>query len=335
MPKIIYFLFFFICLFGSALPSFADIAPSADVSIQQDKLQDELPPWKLGIELQKISDEFSFYPKASSGDANLLRYRPPTSSYFGFFAGYRFLGGTLLFSSKTSGDMQKLEGIGTYSSLGFTCFLQKVALSFSYSKFKGFLIDNSTRLSPSTLAGDTYYKLPDMYDQSFGFNFYFPFKHETFSLPALLDQTEIQRKSAGTWLLLGAVRWQQVGNIGPIIPKELQSQYGPDSALSFNQMYTASFGGGYAHMWHSGDFFIAPLLGAGLGYVHSHWEGEGMNETKSSATINYNFKLSMGWNFPTYFLAVLANYDGYTEYTNSMMITYSPAVYSLSGGYRF
>jgi hypothetical protein len=271
----------------------------------------EHPPWRLGLNLQVVSDGFDLQPR--DGDNTVLHYRPAQSDYVGVVLGYRWVAGTVAFKVPASDSVRMLEGESQYRDYRLSYFLNNLGAEASYTRYMGYLIDPSTSLSAATLNGQTYYKIPDLETLGYGLNLVWVPSPRKYNLAAALDQSEIQDESGGAWLLLATWRYQKIQSNYPWIPAEKQSVYGSDQTIRFAVTNSYGVGGGYSYNWIPSDiFFISALIGLTLGYENVSWVEAASEQTRGSIGLNAHFRLVMGVNVEEFIFTL----GGYQDYFN-------------------
>lgn len=297
----------------------------------------DLPPWRIGVRTQFVSDQIEFKPAKPLDQSNSLLYRPAQSTYLGVALGYQWLAGTLWFSAKSDQATRAVEGESQYSDTGIALYFDRIGFELDYNRYQGFLIDNSSsRLSTTTLNGAKYYKLPDMKTEGLGAKIIFAQHPEHFSMAAAFEQSKIQNTSGGTWAVIGALRYQKVSNSGAIIPSEMQTFYGSDALINNATMANGSLGLGYGYLWAPAEgFFISPFLGLGLGYQATWWSTPSTHTSHASVTVNTHLKLGAGFNGKKFFFTVDEQLDRFQQNTSSIEIGNSQLATTLSIGLRF
>jgi hypothetical protein len=295
----------------------------------------DLPPWRLGVRSQIVTNDVEFKPMPPLTQSNNLTYRPAQSNYFGVILGYRWLASTIWFSVPADPEVRNVEGTSTYNDMGATLYFDKIGFEFHYNSYQGFLIDPSSSISASTLNGSKYFKLPDMKTEGMGLKVLIPFNPERFSMDAAFNHSAIQNESGGSWIWIGAARYQRVSNSSPIIPLEKQPNFGGDQLISHAYMANVSWGIGYGYMAVLGGFFASPFLGLGLGYQSTWWSSSIADTTHSSLTVNVHTKLGLGYNSRSFFITAEAMSDRFQQNTDSIEIGNSQALVTFSLGSRF
>ncbi len=224
-----------------------------------------------------------------------LVFRAPYPMQGDFWASYAGFGvGMTLNLPQPEEDIQKY-GRSDFTSFRFSYFGRETGGRIHYARHRGYFIDNSADLPAAALNGQEYYKLPELTAYEGGGEIYHIFSPESFSLPALFDVTEVQLKSAGTYLVSGTVRYSRLFSSGPFIPAAVRGNYGADGNLASLSMWGFGVGGGAAYQYVAGHFFATVLGSAGLGLQNTGYATGGEPLNNFDATVSGNGFFNIGY----------------------------------------
>lgn len=208
---------------------------------------------RMSYKLAVTNDLEAFTVSAQNFNPELF---PNTATTFKLSVNHKFLS----FSLKHAPDFipgnhdDKQKGRTKNLGLSFGFVHPHWFASISYSRHKGYYINNSDEISDAWQSGDPYLQLPDMrvnsFEGSMGYSF-----NEHFSVRALTTQTERQIKSAGTFAPVFGYRLYFVNNL-----------------TEFSGQKTANVefivGAGYQYTFVTKKQFYASLgLTPGFGYI--------------------------------------------------------------------
>jgi hypothetical protein len=183
-----------------------------------------------------------------------LRYQPNKRFNIGGGFTYKFVtlkaSVGILQPHKTRGETRDLDvQVHSYGRK----FMTDILLQF----YKGFYLPDRRFGTPA----NEYYVRPDLAVSAIGSSFQYIFNHRKFSYRAAFQQTEWQKRSAGTLLLGLELFMGRFRADSTIVPSELQVE--PSEGL--RKMRFIEFGpnAGYAYTWVHKKFFIT--TGASLG----------------------------------------------------------------------
>lgn len=293
----------------------------------------DYPPFKLGLATQVVATGFELSPLSDEGKK--LSFRPAESNYAGLTLGYRWLSGTIWFSVPAAKEVRAREGTSQYRDYRLSLYYKKMGVELAYNRYLAYLIENSSSLSSATLAGQTYYKLPELETVGYGATFYYVPNPGAYSLPAAMEQSEIQSKSGGAWVLLATFRQQHITNNSAIIPAEKQPDFTPEESISDITAAGAGVGGGYGFNWVPGVFFVAPMLAATTGYQRVTYELSSGKGSHGSIGFNLHVRLGFGINSRHFFLTAVAYADIYGRQTDHLRLSNNVQGATFSIGARF
>ena len=303
---------------------------------RQPAMAADLPPFKVGISTQIVATTIDLMPL--QGPTH-LKYRPAESNYVGVILGYRWLAGTVSFAVPAQREIRDIEGVSRYRDYRFSLYFKKWGVEAAYNRYFSYLIDNSSDLSATTLAGQIFYKRPDLETLGYGVNAFYVFDSDSYSLPAALDQTDIQDASGGSWLGLLSARQSVLRDPGAIIPPEKQAEFGVDGLLRAATSNTLSVGGGYGQNWIFGSEYFVSLMGAlTVGYHQIGYElfGElGHERTRSALDANVHVRFGLGFNIRRFFVSIMSYADLFSQNTESIRLNTTVVGATLSLAVRF
>lgn len=191
-------------------------------------------------------------------DLNLL-YSPNTTLNLGVGATYKGFSLNLAYGF---GFLNPDEGQGetTYLDLQSHVYKRKTVIDMYGQFYNGLYLENT----PVALPGfeDPFYLRPDMRIRLFGFSYMHLFKGDRFSFSASFIQDEIQKKSAGSFLLGGEVALVYMDSDSTIIPN-VENDTAFASVRGLNQVSFLDYGPkvGYTHTFVIFErFFITGAL---------------------------------------------------------------------------
>lgn len=210
-----------------------------------------------------------------SGSGQSIVLTPKPSLKLGPYVGWRWIfWGYQLDLSHLSGEGKSEFDLSLYSSmLGIDIFYRKNASGY--------------RVSEASQNGNNYGDEID--NANFdgievgvkGFNLYYIQNHRKFSYPAAFSQTNVQKRSAGSWLMGVGYTHHNVkydyDKLRQLIARKTSNEMLLDSMLNLKQInYTdASLSVGYAYNWVlAPKFLFAASLSVALGYKRTVADAE-------------------------------------------------------------
>lgn len=148
----------------------------------------------------------------------------------------------------------------------------------------------------------------DIRAYQFGVNAVFLFNGAKFSYNAAFNQSVLQKKSAGSWLLNVAAKFNELSNKG-LIPDSVKAFYGMYTDLQRNRNYAFLLQTGYAFDLTKSNFYFAGALLGGLGIQSQTYQFPIGKFYKIAFPFVGRGKVSLGYNGKLFFTGVFANAD--------------------------
>lgn len=181
-----------------------------------------------------------------------------------------------------------------------------------FISYKGFYLENFMRNDSLKKYYTSFPLMPDLSITTTGLTYLHLFNHKKFSLRASFTQNEIQRKSAGSFVLGSSLNYMRMENSGNIIPKELRAVALADQQFVKVAFYDISILPGYAHTFVYKRFYLTlvPMLGVALQYQNFSTVDK-RNPTRISNGFRSLSKVSIGYNSDRFFCALTGTNDTY------------------------
>lgn len=159
---------------------------------------------------------------------------------------YQFISFSIRFIPKFlpgNNDVQT-KGNTISHGFGFNYNYKNWYAQLSYHKTSGYYLENSSDYISGWQPGDKYLQLPDLKYQEYQASFFYR-SNPLFSFNALLNQTERQLQSAGTWLPGISIRNYIIDNQGATAGTSSQRSTNVEGMLSAGYQYTAVMNKGW------------------------------------------------------------------------------------------
>lgn len=218
--------------------------------------------------------------------------------------------------------------------------LDQFGFSFSYSlrkiSFRAFIADIKGVVASDP--GDNFESKPAVHQFRMGVQATYNFNNQRYSTRAANSQSELQRKSAGSFMLRGELFFRSLGAGSELVPPNYDSPdvYGEQDGLAYLRApgLLAMPGYGYTFVIDKGKYFIAPQFFAGPGLAFNFFKG-----TRGRFSgVNWEFAsmaaLAIGYNQPR--LYTTFKFGGEASYTpiNPAYFSGTNIRMSLTLGYR-
>ncbi|HAF28144.1 MAG TPA: hypothetical protein DCG75_03760 [Bacteroidales bacterium] len=224
-----------------------------------------------------------------------LKYEPNgnTSIMLGF--NYKWLGLGFNFSPGFLNKDDEIYGESSRFDTQLNIYTKSFGIDAHLQYYKGFYLKNPDKFID--WQNDFYPQRTDLESLSFGLSAYYFFNNKKFSYKAAFNRTQVQKKSAGSFILGTYVNAIIVNSPGGFIPTEL-----PDSLLAFYNLdayVTNSVGvsGGYTYtLVFLKNFFINASLVPGFGYRSATFQtNENDTKVNGSITGSLNARVALGY----------------------------------------
>jgi hypothetical protein len=201
---------------------------------------------KLAIRIYGINKFYRFDIKDNDLDQT-IGYAPNSNLNLGIAVNYRWFGLGLAFNFPFINNDNNIYGKTNRFDIQTNIFTRRLAIDLYLQYYKGFFIENPESFMPTWSAGMPYPQRPDIVTTTLGGSCTYRFNSKKFSARAAFIQTELQKKSAGSFLLGGFFYFFNLAGDSAFVPTELRSQYNPD--LLFNKVSVGGIGisFGYTH----------------------------------------------------------------------------------------
>lgn len=179
---------------------------------------------------------------------------------------------------------------------------------------------------------------PDVFVSNAGLNFFYTFDHAHFSLRSALAQQELQKQSAGSFVIMANVQQRFLRADSSVIPKPVDNNINFQGLNGLKQMQfiTLNVRPGYAHnfVWKGGRWFFSPsvYLGLGTGW-YSTQTARGYSEGQT-LDMDLHSKIFAGYNHPLWFCSAYFVYDGSMNVFNNNLVSLNTRSFGINLGFR-
>lgn len=189
-------------------------------------------------------------------------------------------------------------------------YLHNVAIDIVFQRYRGFYMEEPGRHSVSWSSGDPYPQRRDLHVTTMGLNYYYIFFPGDFSFRAAFNQTQQQRRSAGSFIFLISPFSYKVESDSSLIPAGEDALYGRDAGFFRGNYTTLSFAPGFFYTFIiQSDFFVTVGAFAGAGVQQYMYETALEDIRGNGYVYKLNGKFSAGYSAGSFYLGFAANYD--------------------------
>lgn len=224
-----------------------------------------------------------------------MNFEPNGQTNLGLGFNYKWIGIGMAFSLPFMNKDNDVYGKTSRFDLQLNLFARSYGISAYFQNYKGFYVANPEEFSTNTF--ETYPYLEDLQSFSLGIEGFYFFNNKKFSYKAAFIRNEVQKKSAGGFILGGFYKLSAISAPSGFIPAEL-----PDSLNQFfniNGYVTSSFGVsvGYAYtlkLFKRAFLNLSAVPGVGIRNLRIS-KTNGDEETVRDGTGNFTARVSLGY----------------------------------------
>ncbi|MBN2172965.1 MAG: DUF4421 domain-containing protein [Bacteroidales bacterium] len=219
---------------------------------------------RLAIRIYGIN-KFSQFDIKDNHEGETVEYSPNQSMNLGVAVNYKWFGLGLAFNFPFINNDNDIYGKTSRFDIQTSIFTRSLAIDIYVQRYQGFYIENPEIYKDDWEMGMPYPQRPDIGSTTIGGSCIYTFKHKKYSAKAAFIQTELQKKSAGSFLLGGFFYAFSLSGDSAFVPSELAETYNPD--LLFNRVNVIGIGisFGYTHtfvLWKK--FYLSFTLVPGV-----------------------------------------------------------------------
>ena len=295
---------------------------------------------KLSIRILSVNKFTSFDIKDNDIDS-LISYSPNRNLNLGFGVNYKWFGLWFAFNFPFINNDDEIYGETKRFDAITSIFLRKLAIDFYLSSYRGFYIENPELYLPDWQSGMAYPQRSDISTTKIGGSCTYAFKYRKYSTKAAFIQTELQKKSAGSFLLGGYFSYFRIAGDSSFVPYELKDIYNPDLLFNNLSVYGGGVTFGYTHtfvLWKK--FYISFTLVPGVSIQGYEIDYETGQEKKTGSFLAGRFlaRAAFGYNSEKSYAGFTASSDSYSGNTGKEQqgsLNYEVGVIRFFYGRRF
>jgi hypothetical protein len=271
--------------------------------------------------ISDLSDEINITPfihNASNGfelrAKKNLRYDPNESIGFGLRLSHKWL--ILAIGYGPKNIQEKKHGSTDYLNITLNSYGKQLGFDAYYLAYNGYYISNPAGIPELNQAyGKNFPTLPGLSTLNIGCNLFYVFNHQKFPYRAPFVQNELQKRSAGSFILTASFSYYNLKSDTGIIlalaynhiPTESRITDGSFNSLSIMPGYTFTLVGLKRFF-----FTLSPSMGVMVQYQTYCIENETQTRNVVDIAPRIMTRVAMGYNgkhFYTGFTGVLDNYN--------------------------
>lgn len=245
---------------------------------------------------------------------NRLEFSPNKDISVGAGFQYKWLGLTFTYKMPGINNDDEKFGETTQFDLQASLYMRKFVVDFGLHRYKGFYIDNPKNLYPDRLNSDPYPQREDLTTTFMGGDLLYIFNNKKFSYRAAFVQNELQKRSAGSFILGAYFSLLRIQSEGNIISPELEGLFSKE--VHFEQANYRNYGisVGYAHTFvikKKFFFSISTNIGAAIQDSKIINVDPVLNATKTEFAPKVFSRMSAGYHWGKYFIVTTLQVDNF------------------------
>ena len=246
---------------------------------------------------------------------------------FGFYPGIKF-------------GAKPDKGTTTSRDFQLTIIGKRVITDINYQRYQGFYLFNTKDYESKVLDAQNVLIRPDMSVFSFGVNTMFVFNYKKYSLRGAFSFTDIQRRSAGSFMA-GLYHSYNLllATDSTIIPRAMRPVFSPELYNIYRvSLITVGLSAGYGYTFVYKKIILSSAVNLGFGGQKTNYAS--FNDVGHTLSINpsvhLNAKAAIRYDNLRFFIGILSTYDNNYTLNPELFNTESYiAKVLLFSGYRF
>jgi hypothetical protein len=244
-----------------------------------------------------------------------IRVRPNEYGTIGLRVSHRWISVALAFGIKNLQSEKK--GTTEFFNINVNTYRQKWGFDGYYHSYKGQYISNDDIANlPQFKNTQTYPILPSVRTVYIGTSAYYVSNHQKFSYRASFMNNELQKKSAGSFLLMASYAFFKLNSDTGFVPGDVQSSVPISSQITDGKFNSFSIMPGYAYtLVFAKKYFFTLAPSVGLMTQFQNYTTNGiMEKGKNDGNVIYPramARAALGYNASKWYWGISAIVDNY------------------------
>lgn len=285
-----------------------------------------------------ISTRFLRFTLKDWASGNNLNYAPNSTYDLGFSVSSRWATFQLLTGVRIYQNYKNQKGETRYRDYQFNIYGRRVTSDIFYQNYKGFYVRNSLSY-PDYSNAVRYATRNDINAISFGVSSYYIFNSKKFSYRNAFAYTEVQKKSAGSFLLGTYFFLFNVKGDSSLVGSPFRASFDSLSYLGNSTLQTYGLNIGYIYTFlFFKRFYTTISLVQGIGMEQTLYNSE-LGKSFSSplrGAAKINCRFALGYNMGRFYMGTMGIVD-YFYFSSKTNTTFNFSMGKLCAfvGYRF
>lgn len=269
----------------------------------------------------------------------IMKFNPNESVHLGFGLDYKWIGLRLAFAMPFLFNDDKQYGKTNQLDLQAHIYSRKFVIDLTMQAYRGFYIENADQYIPEWQQNQKYPVRRDIRTQSASANILYIFNHERFSARAPFNQTEWQKKSAGSFVIGGYFAYFHLRGDSSIVAVPANIFFTDSSKIVKANIEHLGWSLGYAYtLVIKRNIFISLSLNPGIALQMSNTRTENhiADANLLKLSLNLNGRFAAGYNGEKYYFGVLSTWENFSLNNSKIVkLQYSSGLIRVYVGYRF
>lgn len=248
------------------------------------------------------------------GKDNSINYFPNNNINIGLGYTYRGFGINLGFKAPFINQDDDKKGETNFLDIQANLFNKKIAVNFAFQYFRGYYLTNPDKYYPDYWNGtNNFPSRRDLRTLNVNLSGNYIFNSDRFSYRSIFIQDQLQKKSAGSFLVGIYTTFLWLGADSGLANYNNQLQLPPELNVDYASTFSIGPQAGYAYtfvLWDNFFISLSLVLGAGYNYTSRRQVNEDKTESWSnghSVGFKAQHRVGIGYNSEKYFIG--ANYS--------------------------
>ncbi|MFH0893705.1 MAG: DUF4421 domain-containing protein [Bacteroidota bacterium] len=265
-----------------------------------------------------------------------VTYAPNSNFNLGFNTSWRWLGLSMAFDFRFMNHDEDVYGESYKFDLSSTWFFRKYMLDAGIQYNRGFYMKNAPTLFAPWTAGTSYPQYDDMHTFNMGISACYVVNYPKYSLRASFSQSEIMKKSSGSWLANIYYNLFATAAYQGIVPDTIKPLFDKNSYIYTAWVSNLGAGIGYAHTFVKDKWYFTFALVPGLSVQKYQAQGDSIFFLKSNLSLRMQSRFSFGYNADRWYYGISTFKESYAfQSTASSSLAYKNGYVRLFVGRRF
>lgn len=264
-----------------------------------------------------------------------LEYKPNVGNYLGFGFFLFDLGIDITFRTPPSPELNSIYGNTKARDWQIHVYTRKLGANVIYQDYQGFYIANPQSYFPNWKLGDPYPLNENMRATVISGGLYYAFQPEKFSFPAVFNQTEMQLKSGGSFMLSGTITHSSLSDPESLIPVTDSNQFTGLNDLKSIKITSINVLPGYSYnLIIKKKFYLNFSLSLGGGYQIRSYSNDEYYSDNALAIANIG-RVGGGYNSDRFFFGASGYMQSESVTIQNLHLSTSSNFFRFFIGYRF